>query len=176
MSPLRIGSSLDFSDEDLSRLRGSSRLIAGGRLHFTSHGPLAHLTGAIERSLDSGVDLPRATLYNGALPCNARGLPKASGSGVCRSGFRGSLSPAIPRPLLEGAFFTKGSLIGMGRIESRDGPHPSAEGARHCPSGHGGNREATRIPPNQTPGLRALRDDYTRNWTVFSFEFLRLPG
>ena len=38
----------------------------------TSHGPLAHLTGVIERvPSDSGVDLPRATLYNGALPCNA---------------------------------------------------------------------------------------------------------
>ena len=170
MSPSRTGSPLISP-------QGSSRDYHGGRLLITSHGPLAHLTGAIERvPADSGVDPPRAMLYNGALPCIARGLSKARGGGVCRSGSRGSLSPAIPRPLLEGAFFTKGSLIGMGRIESRDGPHPSAEGARHCPSGHGGNREATRIPPNQTPGPRVLRDDYTRNWTVFSFEFLRLPG
>ena len=140
MSPLKSGSSLDSPS-------GLSREDRGGRMPVTSHGPLAHLTGVIERvPSDSGVDLPRAMLYNGALPCHARGLSKAPGSGVCRSGFRGSLSPAIPRPLLEGAFFTKGFLIGMGRIESRDGPRPSAEGARHCPSGHGGKREATRIP------------------------------
>ena len=176
MSPLRIGSSLDFSDEDLFS-EDRVGMTAGDycSLRVTARSLISRVRLSGYHS-DSGVDLPRATLHNGALPCNVRGLSKASGSGVCRSGFRGSLSPAIPRPLLEGAFFTKGSLIGMGRIESRDGPHPSAEGARHCPSGHGGNREATRIPPNQTPGLRALRDDYTRNWTVFSFEFLRLPG
>ena len=98
MSPSRTGSPLISP-------RGSSRGYHGGRLLITSHGPLAHLTGAIERvPADSGVDLPRAMLYNGALPCIARGLPKARGGGVCRSGSRGSLSPAIPRPLLEGAF------------------------------------------------------------------------
>ena len=98
MSPSRTGSPLISP-------QGSSRDYHGGRLLITSHGPLAHLTGAIERvPADSGVDLPRAMLYNGALPCIARGLPKARGGGVCRSGSRGSLSPAIPRPLLEGAF------------------------------------------------------------------------
>ena len=98
MSPSRTGSPLISP-------QGSSRDYHGGRLLITSHGPLAHLTGAIERvPADSGVDPPRAMLYNGALPCIARGLPKARGGGVCRSGSRGSLSPAIPRPLLEGAF------------------------------------------------------------------------
>ena len=98
MSPSRTGSPLISP-------QGSSRDYHGGRLLITSHGPLAHLTGAIERvPADSGVDLPRAMLYNGALPCIARGLPKARGGGVCRSGSRGSLSPAIPRPLIEGAF------------------------------------------------------------------------
>ena len=161
MSPSRTGSPLISP-------QGSSRDYHGGRLLITSHGPLAHLTGAIERvPADSGVDPPRAMLYNGALPCIARGLPKARGGGVCRSGSRGSLSPAIPRPLLEGAFF-RGSLTGMGRIESRDGPRPSAEGARHCPSGHGGNREATRISHIERRAFGPSVTIYSRNWTVFS--------
>merc|ERR1711989_190511 len=46
--------------------------------------------------------------------------------------------PLVPRSSLEVS-----SPHRRGAYRARDGPRPSAEGARHCPSGHGGKGEAT---------------------------------
>ena len=152
MSPSRTGSPLISP-------QGSSRDDHGGRLLITSHGPLAHLTGAIERvPADSGVDPPRAMLYNGALPCIARGLPKARGGGVCRSGSRGLLSPAIPRPLLEGAFSEALSPAwGVSSLETDLVRRPRVRGT--APPATVGIERRRESLAYRTPGLRALRDD-----------------
>ena len=170
MSPSKTGSPLISP-------RGSSRGYHGGRLLITSHGPLAHLTGAIERvPADSGVDLPRAMLYNGALPCIARGLPKARGGGVCRSGSRGSLSPAIPRPLLEGAFCEALSPAwGVSSLETDLVRRPRVRGtAPPATVGIERRRESLSVIERRAFGPSVTI--YSRNWTVFSFELLRLPG
>ena len=170
MSPSKTGSPLISP-------RGSSRGYHGGRLLITSHGPLAHLTGAIERvPADSGVDLPRAMLYNGALPCIARGLPKARGGGVCRSGSRGSLSPAIPRPLLEGAFCEALSPAwGVSSLETDLVRRPRVRGTAP-PATVGIERRRESLSYIERRAFGPSVTIYSRNWTVFSFEFLRLPG
>ena len=62
------------------------------------------------------------------------------------------LGSVVPRSSLEVS-----SPHRRGAYRARDGPRPSAEGARHCPSGHGGKGEATlllekmRSPAGFTP-------------------------
>ena len=53
------------------------------------------------------------------------------------------LSLVVPRSSPEVYGRNAVSLIRRGAYRARDGPRPSAEGARHCPSGHGGKGEAT---------------------------------
>lgn len=73
-------------------------------------------------------------------PCRSRlGADWANGWHYCaRMALTGG-----PRPFAQGRSPRIPALIGVRRSESRDGPFPSAESARHCLSGHGGNGEAT---------------------------------
>ena len=92
-------------------------------------------------------------------------------------------SPAF-RPRARGKIC---NLTRRGAMSARDGPRPSVEGARHCPSDHGGKREATlmihvvhqRRSPLVSAGSGPIEGARTRKtkWLVpISRWFLRLPG
>lgn len=92
-------------------------------------------------------------------------------------------SPAF-RPRARGKIC---NLARRGALSARDGPRPSVEGARHCPSDHGGKREATLmihvVHQRRSPLVSAGGVDRSKararktKWLVpISCWFLRLPG
>ena len=78
---------------------------------------------------------------SGARPSFPRAVPVSRSRWPPGSAFR-----SFSRPSPKSRAVSARSPKGVGRLESRDGPRPSAEGARHCPSGHGGNGAATTLP------------------------------
>ena len=156
MSPLKSGSSLDSPS-------GLSREDRGGRMPVTSHGPLAHLTGVIERvPSDSGVAFSGDALQRRA---------PLSRAGSFKGPRQWCLPIRIPRVAFTGdsPSFARGSFFHE-RLSHRHGAYRVSRRT----SSVGRGCEALPLRPrwetrgdenpssNLTPGFRALRDDYTR--------------
>ena len=90
-----------------------------------------------------GGGLPRPRSTTARSPDVPRPAPASGFFGDSESFDRGSPFTGEPESFVGGWDVLSRPPSGVGRSESRDGPRPSAEGARHCPSGRGGNGEAT---------------------------------
>ena len=162
---------------------------SGRRRPCASHGPVARFDGCDSPGDPTPVPSSSRATPHGTVRSPAPRPPVTECRWCVRDPFGLTdclvrWSPAF-RPRARGKIC---NLARRGALSARDGPRPSVEGARHCPSDHGGKREATlmiHVVHQRRPSRsfrRAVWTDRRRarvktKWLVpMSRWFLRLPG
>ena len=111
----------------------------------------------LTEQLDSSVQLPVSDATRERRDPLTLGLLPEAERRVCEAVGPGPPALAGGPPLFARGLRHRCVPHRRGAYRARDGPRPSAEGARHCPSGHGGKGEATllllkmRSPAGFTP-------------------------
>ena len=117
---------------------------SGRRRPCASHGPVARFDGCDSPGDPTPVPSSSRATPHGTVRSPAPRPPVTECRWCVRDPFGLTdclvrWSPAF-RPRARGKIC---NLARRGALSARDGPRPSVEGARHCPSDHGGKREAT---------------------------------
>ena len=97
----------------------------------------------LTEQLDSSVQLPVSDATRERRDPLTLGLLPEAERRVCEAVGPGPPALAGGPPLFVRGLRHRCVPHRRGAYRARDGPRPSAEGARHCPSGHGGKGEAT---------------------------------
>ena len=161
---------------------------SGRRRPCASHGPVARFDGCDSPGDPTPVPSSSRATPHGTVRSPAPRPPVTECRWCVRDPFGLTdclvrWSPAF-RPRARGKIC---NLARRGALSARDGPRPSVEGARHCPSDHGGKREATLmihvVHQRRSPLVSAGGVDRSKararktKWLVpISCWFLRLPG
>ncbi len=116
--------------------------LSNGNLRVTARS-LVPLMDVLTEQLDSSVQLPVSDATRERRDPLTLGLLPEAERCVCEAVGPGPPALAGGPPLFARGLRHRCVPHRRGAYRARDGPRPSAEGARHCPSGHGGKGEAT---------------------------------
>ena len=143
----------------------------------------------LTEQLDSSVQLPVSDATRERRDPLTLGLLPEAERRVCEAVGPGPPALAGGPPLFARGLRHRCVPHRRGAYRARDGPRPSAEGARHCPSGHGGKGEATLYNKNafiigvsRSPSLRGREcgprwwSRLQNKWSLVHSFFRCLPG